>query len=42
MRRACIQCDRLSRASEESEGLEWCDRIGSFDNGTCKSVLDLL
>ena len=42
MRGACIQCAQLSLTSAETEGWEWCDWISSFDNSTCKRVLDLL
>ena len=42
MRGACIQCTQLSLTSAETEGWSDVTGFGSFDNSTCKRVLDLL
>ena len=45
MRGACIQCAQLSLASIETGGWDHGSGVtefGSFDNSTCKRVLDLL
>ena len=42
MRGACIQCAQLSLASERPEDGSGVTEFGSFDNSTCKRVLDLL
>ena len=41
MRGACIQCAHLSLASGPEDG-SGVTEFGSFDNSTCKRVLDLL
>jgi len=42
VRGACIQCAQLSLTSAKTEDGSDVTGFGSFDNGTCKRVLDLL
>ena len=42
MRGACIQCAQLSLTSAETGGWSDVTGFGSFDNSTCKRVVDLL